>query len=118
MLSARGTDERGMILMGSHGKAREATITALESRKPFKRSGFGMWAVEGAASGTGRMPEKAAAEYKIDDVAYTVLSYATPIAWVTTDGIVKIPSESYSSTTNQHQHLCRIALGRDGYVNL
>lgn len=94
--------------MATHGKARQATITALESRKPFK--GSSMSAIEGAASGCGRMSYDTAAEYRADRIAYTVLSYGTPIAWVTADGTVKVPAVTYSPTTTRHQHLCRAHL--------
>lgn len=100
--------------MGTRGKAREATIAALEDRKPFKRAGFGMWAVAGAERVSDRMPVRAAEAYAADcdKITYTVMSFATPIAWVLVDGTVKIPAYSYSKTTNGHQHLCRMWLTR------
>jgi len=96
--------------MASTGKAR--TVAALAARKPFKRSGYGMWAMEGVSATTGRMDPDAAREYTEDrsNVAYTVLSYATPIAWVLADGTVKVPDVSYSRTTTQHQTMCRVHL--------
>jgi hypothetical protein len=38
-----------------------------------------------------------------------VLSYRTPIAWVTTDGKVHFPARRYSLTTTQHQGVVRQA---------
>jgi hypothetical protein len=100
--------------MATYGRARELTIAALEGHKPFKRSGFAMQGVEGAVSSTGRMPEGSAGMYRDnaseDMIAYTVLSYATPIAWVTREGTVIIPDASYSNTTTHHQGLCRVYL--------
>jgi hypothetical protein len=98
--------------MATHGKARTETIRALAKRKPFKRSSFAMWAIEGASNQHGRLPDSVRDEYVCDmgRIAYTVLSYATPIAWVLTDGAVKVPDVRYSSTTSHHQHLCRAYL--------
>lgn len=100
--------------MATHGKARTDTINALVNRKPFNRSGFGMTAVAGAASSTGRLPDEYASQYRqaagAQLIAYTVLSYATPIAWVTTSGMVVVPAESYSVTTSHHQGLARTYL--------
>lgn len=97
--------------MATHGKAREATITALESRKPFKRSGYSMSAIAGAADSTGRMEDADALEYSGDrlqnKITYTVLSYSTPIAWVLTDGTVKVPDTYFSQTTTHQQGMCR-----------
>lgn len=100
--------------MATHGRARELTISALSNRKAFKRSGFAMQGVEGAVSGTGRMPAGSANMYRanaeVDMVAYTVVSYGTPIAWVTREGMVIIPDAKYSVTTTHHQNLCRVYL--------
>lgn len=92
-------------------------IAALAERKPFKTSGS-LRAVAGAADSTGQMEGTAALEYSGDrlqnKIAYTVISYATPIAWVTTDGTVKIPADRYSSTTTQQQNLCQTYLVAPG----
>lgn len=100
--------------MATHGRARQLTISALQNRKAFKRSGFAMQGIEGAALDSGRMPTEDAREYNnhanAGQVAYTVLSYATPIAYVTKDGAVRIPDTSYSVTTTHHQNLCRVYL--------
>lgn len=100
--------------MPTHGRARQLTIAALQNHEPFKRSGYSMSAVEGAVSSTGQMPRHDADEYnthaKNNDLAYTVLSYATPIAYVTRDGAVRIPDAKYSNTTTQQQNLCRVYL--------
>jgi hypothetical protein len=100
--------------MATHGRARDLTIAALSNRKAFKRSGFAMSAVEGSAYNTGQLPAHDAAEYNTlanqGEVVYTVLSYATPIAYVTKDGAVRIPDAKYSVTTTHHQSLCRVYL--------
>lgn len=100
--------------MATHGAARQATINALSAREPFRRSGFAMSAQTGAPSGTGRLEGVDLDTFKRDcdgpGIAYTVMSYQTPIAWVTTDGTVRIPDTRYSATTTGHQSLCRAYL--------
>ncbi len=100
--------------MATHGKAREITISALRNCEPFKRSGFAMQGIEGAVSSTGRLEGDAKDSYnqaaRENNLAYTVLSYATPIAWVTRGGDVIIPDGRYSVTTTHHQSLCRVYL--------
>lgn len=100
--------------MATHGRARQLTINALQNREAFKRSGFAMQGVEGAVYSTGRMPAEGAREYNnhanAEQIVYTVLSYATPIAYVTKDGAVRIPDASYSVTTTHHQNLCKVYL--------
>lgn len=99
--------------MATHGKTRDMVIRSLGERKPFKTSGS-LRAIAGAADSTGQMDDLAALEYSgdrlNDKIAYTVISYATPIAWVTTDGTVKIPGRRYSSTTLHQQNLCQTYL--------
>jgi len=100
--------------MATHGRARQLTIAALESKTAFKRSGFAMKGVEGAVSSTGHMPAEDAREYNnfanADEIVYTVVSYATPIAYVTKDGAVRVPDARYSVTTTTHQGMCRTYL--------
>jgi hypothetical protein len=100
--------------MPTHGRARQVTIARLQDREPFQRKGFSMTAVDGAVSTTGRLPQQYADQYnmaaKHGQVAYTVLSYSTPIAWVTANGNVIVPDVKYSQTTTQQQSLCRVYL--------
>lgn len=100
--------------MATHGKARERTIKDLQNRKPFKRAGFAMSAMEGGSSERGRMPEPYFTQYRLacaaGIVSYTVMSYGTPIAWCTSGGQTIIPEVSYSMTTSHHQSLCRVYL--------
>jgi hypothetical protein len=63
---------------------------------------------------TGRLPQEWDRQYGEDlrsGIRYTVLSYATPIGWVTTDGTVRIPDVSYSVTTSRHQSQVRAWIG-------
>jgi hypothetical protein len=83
---------------------------ALSRREPFRTHGS-LTAGVGELGSTGRLPPDEAARYRADSqnpgVVYTVLSYATPIAWVRTDGTVVIPAAHYSVTTSRHQGMCR-----------
>lgn len=88
--------------MALHGKARDEYAKAISERKPFK-GGAAIHGVEGKSWSTGRLPEDWAGKYIFDDVAYTVLSYGTPIAWVNSNGERVIPDVSYSRTTSGHQ---------------
>lgn len=73
-----------------------------------------MWADNGAVFMQGRMPENYWEGYstlaKNGMIAYTVMSYNTPIAWVTTSGTVYVPDLKYSNTTTAHQNLCKVYL--------
>jgi hypothetical protein len=86
----------------------------LAKRESFESYGA-MTAVPFGGMSTGRMPAEWAKRYRDDTygvgVVYTVISYATPIAWVRSDGETVIPDESYSVTSSRHQNLCRAWLG-------
>lgn len=77
----------------------------ISRRMPFK--GSNIHAVSGPYGGTGQMPAEVADLYRShrDRIAYTVVSYATPIAWVLTDETVVQPAVKYSVTTSNHQSL-------------
>lgn len=100
--------------MATHGKARTTTIRALGNREAFRRHGFNMWAIKGTVSTFGQLSEPFKEQYKVlsinGSIAYTVLSYRTPIAWVTVGGTVIIPDVHYSVTTTHHQNLARVYL--------
>lgn len=102
--------------MATHGAAREDTIRCLRSLTPFNRSSFAMTGMEGATTEMGRLDPEHREQYNKDatnnGIVYTVKSYATPIAWVTRSGQVRIPSQGYSTTTSHHQSLCRAYLNQ------
>lgn len=97
--------------MPTHGKARNLTENALSNREAFRRAGFGMSAVTGPAATLGQLPEPYRAQYRAQEsaglIAYTVLSYQTPILWVLTGGTVIYPDVRYSVTTSNHQGFAR-----------
>lgn len=60
----------------------------------------------------GELPEPFRTIYKDDQrrgILYTVVSYETPIAWLTVEGW-KVPGVRYSQTTGRHQSAVRYAL--------
>lgn len=95
--------------MAIRGAAKDRIIAALSRRQQFNFNSNAMSAIEGKGE-TGRMEGDDLARYQADDVAYTVYSYATPIAWVTRTGLIRISSTGYSNTTRQHISLCRVYL--------
>ena len=99
--------------MAGHGKAQQVRIAKMRERKAF--SGGNLTAVVGSAYNSGQMPIDVARAYMnaANDglVAYTVLSYSTPIAYVLTSGEVIIPDVKYSqSTTCQQNEVTRALL--------
>lgn len=81
----------------------------IASAKPFVTGGA-MRAVAGRAYSNGRLPWEWVTRYRNDDVAYTVTSYGTPVAWLTLAGEWRVPATSYSRTTGIHQSRVRSAL--------
>lgn|SRR5262245_17262801 len=73
----------------------------LDAREPFTTSG-NLSGVTGA-TGTGRMPEPFASLYRerAAHVTYTVLSYATPVAWHDDEQGWIVPPVTYSVTTSK-----------------
>lgn len=45
-----------------------------------------------------------------NEIVYVVYSYATPIAWLDTDGVWTLPAITYSRTTSKHQGITRRAI--------
>lgn len=81
----------------------------LLDRQEFTGSNF--WATVDPPSWTGRMPSPWEEIYKasrdLGVITYVVMSYNTPIAWVTGGGEVHIPDVKYSPTTTRHQSYLR-----------
>jgi hypothetical protein len=72
-----------------------------------------MSGIPGKTSYTGELSQGLAKSYEATQgVRYTILSYETPIAWVTGSSW-HIPGELYSVTTAQHLVLARQAAGMD-----
>lgn len=76
-----------------------------KSRTPFDCNGT-LRGISGGGELTGRLNEKDAAEYKrlsaAGRIAYTVQSYNTVVAWVTTDGAEFKTAQRFSMTTSRH----------------
>ena len=97
-----------MIQASTRGAGKSNLAKAMHNRLPFKTGG----ALRGFAGkggcgmyGLGRLNEYERELYKSDDVAYTVMSYETPIAWVNRDGSVHRVDQKWSRTTSKHQGL-------------
>ena len=83
-----------------------AAIARLE---PFKSNTGSFRGVKGSQS-SGRMPREEAEKMAGKNVDYTVMSYATPIAYKA-EGEWHYPDVSYSSSTSKHQAITRRAIG-------
>lgn len=91
----------------------------LANLRPFKTNS--LEGRVGTVSTFGRAPRHDVIQYE-DDIAmrggiiYTVISYATPIAWVCGNGTVRVPDTKYSVTTSKQQGYVCAWLGRKGQV--
>ena len=84
----------------------------IRDRKPFRTHGA-LFADTIGENGTGRLPYYPGNLTATDDrlrwdtdkssIDYIVFSYATPIAWHTTDGRWHKVSQKFSMTTSHHQ---------------
>jgi hypothetical protein len=72
--------------------------------EPFKAAAMSGGPGKGDA---GRLDEEWATRYRKDKVTYTVYSYATPIAWLRSDGNWIVPTQKFSPTTSNHQGFVR-----------
>lgn len=92
-----------------HGKGRDDTPQEILSRQPFNAGNVSGMAFAGSP---GDMPEPWRSEYReTRTTAYTVYSYATPIAWYDSERAEwVVPDIRYSASTSQHQSLVRYAL--------
>ena len=82
-----------------------ATAEAIGRREPFTTSGA-LRAETGRPSWyCGRLNEVETAAWAADRdrIVYSVWSYGTPIAWVTSDGRVHKVDQRFSITTTRHQ---------------
>jgi hypothetical protein len=87
------------------------------SRQPFAGSNF--YGVQGSGSPRaserwylgGAALEAFAKDQDAGEIAYSVWSYATPIAWYTKRGEWVVPADKYSHTTGRHQGIVRRAIG-------
>lgn len=96
--------------MGASSRRQDQVTSHIRRNEPFRYSGYALTAIEGKG-GTGKMADDDLTRYRDDEVTYTVYSYATPIAWVTKTGQVRISRATYSPTTRQHIYTAKYALG-------
>lgn len=76
-------------------------------------SGSNFRGVVGAVSDTSLMPEDDEMTYLERPVAYTVLSYGIPIAWLTDAGNWVHTEHSYGRTSDVHRSIARKATAHD-----
>lgn len=81
-----------------------ATAEAIRDRKPFTSHGA-LQAGDIKWHGSGRLNEEETATFHrdYDKIVYAVYSYATPIAWVLSDGTTYKVAQRFSVTTSKHQ---------------
>ena len=81
-----------------------ATADAIGQHKAFTTSGA-LMATHETWRGTGRLHGEDQAQWwaDVNRITYVVYSYATPIAWVTSDGTVYKVKAKFSVTTSKHQ---------------
>lgn len=94
----------------ANGDTRNSAATAAEriwAHARFQNHSGSFYGVSGATWSNGRMPESDALTYadarRAGEIAYTICSYGTPIAYRLTDGLWVVPTATYSPTTGRHQ---------------
>ena len=92
------------IEAGIHGAGRKNLSHALRNLIPFKTSGSlsGRETCYNSGRLTGEDLERFNRDSRVG-FRYVVTSYATPIAWVTTDGEIYRVAQKFSVTTSKHQ---------------
>ena len=85
------------------------TSAAIARMEPFKSHTGSMRGEKGSPSSHGRLPSEYVEKLAGHKVDYTVMSYATPIAWHH-EGGWEYPDVSYSSSTSKHQAAVRSGL--------
>jgi len=88
--------------------------TVVRNGEPFRSSGS-FYGTPGTI-GTGYLPVRFAEEYRarLAHITYTIVSYATPIAWLDDEYGWIVPDVVYSVTTSRHQSGARFAIGPRG----
>lgn len=94
------------------GRDASQFVQPLRDREPFRTGG----ALRGTdrLEGTGQLPGDLQTDVRTlaadGQLRYVVYSYATPIAWLDTDGNWTVPDTKHSVTTSKHQNCIREAL--------
>lgn len=93
-----------MLRAGTHGNGHSVLVRALQNREPFTTSGA-LKAQHNAPYNTGMLRYEDYEQFLKDreNIVYTVISYSTPIAWVTKNDDVYIVNQKFSATTSRHQ---------------
>ena len=83
-----------------------ATAEAISRHEEFDTHGALYARTDPCGIGSGRLNRAEAEAYwqaRAEGIAYIVVSYTTPIAWVTASGRVHIVAQKFSVTTSRHQ---------------
>ncbi len=82
-----------------------STAKAISRHEEFDTHGALYARTDPCGIGSGRLNQAEAAQFWTDrpDIVYVVVSYATPIAWVTRSGRVHRVAQKFSVTTTKHQ---------------
>jgi hypothetical protein len=89
---------------GIEPKRRAGELVA--KRQPFSNAGGTFRGIVGNPDTLGELPPEWRHAFPRTHVDYTILSYSTPIAWLT-EGRWIMPPVTYSPTTTQHQGVLR-----------
>lgn len=91
----------------------EQSIVRREEFHTYTGNFWGKLHTPGTYVYTGRLPGRMASTGTVGQADYIVFSYSTPIAWHIPDEGWIVPPVSYSPTTSNHQHTCRMAARGD-----
>jgi hypothetical protein len=82
----------------------------VNKRKPFTNSTGSFRGIVGGPGTFGELPAYWRNRFPERGVAYTIMSYSTPIAWLDHNGEWTVPDVKYSPTTTQHQGVVAVYL--------
>lgn len=106
-----------MIKVGKSGRNAHISVLAnalAATAEPFTNSSETFFGSRENWGWYGQLPAEWTRIYLNTDVAYTVFSYKTPIAWQDGNGQWTVPAVTYSKTTSQHQSKVRAAMEFNG----
>lgn len=104
-----------MAVIQRHNQLR--VIAQIRNQEVFNQSNLRGRPVEHYDGGKGRLSGQDRTDWDIHSstgkIAYVITSWATPIAWVLTDGTRYIVAEGHSQSTRSHKRIVAEAFGLD-----
>lgn len=91
-------------------EARRRAGELVAKRQPFSNNGGTFRGIVGRPDTLGWLPEEWRKVWDRSRVLYTIMSWDTPIAWLTGTGEWVVPDVSYSPTTSRQQTIMRVYL--------